>query len=192
MGKIDYTVQIVRSDRKTMALEITASGKVLVRAPYTMPEWRIREFVQEKEAWIQHHLPKKMADGEMLEELGQFTEEEIDKMIQLAKSIIPQKVAYYARMMQVTYGRISIRRQKTRWGSCSRTGNLNFNCLLMMAPAYVLDYVIVHELSHRLEMNHSARFWREVEKVLPDYRQARTWLREYGNQIMLRMHGCEE
>lgn len=192
MGKIDYTVQIVRSDRKTMALEITASGKVLVRAPYTMPEWRIREFVQEKEAWIQHHLPKKMADGEMLEELGQFTEKEIDKMIQLAKSIIPQKVAYYARMMQVTYGRISIRRQKTRWGSCSRTGNLNFNCLLMMAPAYVLDYVIVHELSHRLEMNHSARFWREVEKVLPDYRQARTWLREYGNQIMLRMHGCEE
>lgn len=192
LKKINYTTQIVRSRRKTLALEITSTGKVLIRASYSVPEWQINDFVQEKEGWIQFHLQKKLADGKILEEKGRFTEDEIDQMIRLAKSIIPQKVAYYARVMRVTYGSISIRKQKTRWGSCSRKGNLNFNCLLMMAPPHVLDYVVVHELSHRLEMNHSARFWGAVEKVLPDYKEARAWLREYGNQFMLRMHGIEE
>ena len=107
----------------------------------------------------------------------------------LAKQVIPEKVAYYARIMGVTYGRISIRKQKTRWGSCSREGNLNFNCLLMMTPPEVLDYVVVHELSHRLEMNHSARFWAQVEKVMPDYRVPRKWLKEHGGKLMMRMYG---
>lgn len=92
----------------------------------------------------------------------------------------------------MTYGRISIRKQKTRWGSCSREGNLNFNSLLMMAPPEVLDYVVVHELCHRLEMNHSARFWAQVEKVIPDYRKPRKWLKEHGSQLMLRMHGTSD
>ena len=105
----------------------------------------------------------------------------------MAKKVIPEKVAYYARLMNVTYGRISIRKQKTRWGSCSNKGNLNFNCLLMMMPPEVLDYVIVHELSHRLEMNHSKRFWAQVEKVIPDYKTQKTWLKEHG--IEIRMHG---
>jgi predicted metal-dependent hydrolase len=107
----------------------------------------------------------------------------------LAKQIIPEKVAYYARIMGVTYGRIAIRKQKSRWGSCSREGNLNFNCLLMMAPPEVLDYVVVHELSHRLEMNHSMWFWAQVEKILPDYRARRKWLKDQGNSLMIRMHG---
>lgn len=107
----------------------------------------------------------------------------------MAKKVIPEKVAYYARLMNVTYGRISIRKQKTRWGSCSNKGNLNFNCLLMMMPPEVLDYVIVHELSHRLEMNHSKRFWAQVEKVIPDYKTQKTWLKEHGIEIMIRMHG---
>ena len=84
----------------------------------------------------------------------------------------------------VTYGRITIRNQRTRWGSCSAKGNLNFNCLLMKAPPEVLDYVVVHELCHRLEMNHSPRFWAQVERVLPDYKVSRKWLREHGNELM--------
>jgi predicted metal-dependent hydrolase len=87
----------------------------------------------------------------------------------------------------VSYGRITIRNQKTRWGSCSGKGNLNFNCLLMLAPPEVLDYVVVHELCHRREMNHSPRFWALVEQVLPDWRQRRQWLKTHGDALMRRM-----
>ena len=86
--------------------------------------------------------------------------------------------------MQVTYGRITIRDQKSRWGSCSGKGNLNFNWRLILAPEEVLDYVVVHELAHRLEMNHSVRFWGHVERVLPDYKDRRLWLRKNGDGLM--------
>ena len=88
--------------------------------------------------------------------------------------------------MGVTYGRITIRNQKTRWGSCSSKGNLNFNCLLMLTPPEVIDYVVVHELCHRKEMNHSKAFWDEVAHVLPDYEKARLWLKTEGDMIMRR------
>ena len=90
-------------------------------------------------------------------------------------------------MVGVTVGRVTIRNQKTRWGSCSTKGNLNFNCLLMLCPEEVRDYVVVHELCHRKELNHSARFWAEVEKILPDYCIKRKWLKEHGIEIIGRM-----
>ena len=186
------TIKIIRSDRRTISLEITPAGQVLVRAPRHMPEAKIQRFVRDKSDWLQKHLQNRETEQKALIEEGRFTECEIKKLQALAKQVIPEKVAYYARLMGVTYGRISIRKQKTRWGSCSREGNLNFNCLLMMTPPEVLDYVVVHELSHRLEMNHSARFWAQVEKVIPDYRKPRKWLKEHGNQLMLRMHGTSD
>ena len=180
-------VKIIRSNRRTISLEITSSGEVLVRAPRFMPEPEIRAFVESKSSWLAKHLQKKEQDIEALQEEGAFTEQEMERLRKLAKKVIPEKVAYYARLMGVSYGRISIRMQKTRWGSCNREGNLNFNCLLMMAPPEALDYVVIHELSHRMEMNHSARFWAQVEKAMPDYRVPRKWLKEHGERLMLRM-----
>ncbi len=181
-------VQIVRSNRRTLALEITNFGEILVRAPFVMSEQEIFRVVDEKSAWIIKHLQKIQRDKENLCVEGEFTEKEIEKLMKLAKQVIPEKVAYYARLMGVSYGRISVRKQKTRWGSCSKEGNLNFNCLLMMAPPEILDYVVVHELSHRLEMNHSPRFWSHVESILPEYKKSRKWLKGNGNRLMLRMH----
>lgn len=183
------TIKIIRSNRKTLALEINSLGELIARAPYYLSERDIQNFVETKSSWIEKQLKRKEADREAFNEEGCLSEQELEKLVKFAKSIIPEKVAYYARILGVTYGRISIRKQKSRWGSCSRDGNLNFNCLLMMAPPEVLNYVVVHELSHRLEMNHSPRFWNQVERVIPDYRNSREWLKEHGNKLMLRMHG---
>ena len=102
-----------------------------------------------------------------------------------ARSYIPKRVAYYNPMTGGTYSRISIRDQKTRWGSCSSKGTLSFNWRLMLAPPAILDYVVVHELCHLNHMNHSKAFWQAVEAVYPDYRNARKWLKEHGSELTL-------
>jgi len=107
-----------------------------------------------------------------------------DLLHNLALVDIPQRVRKYAPIIGVEYGRITIRMQKSRWGSCSSKGNLNFNCLLMAMPEEIRDYVVVHELCHRLQMNHSDKFWAEVEKIIPDYKAKRKWLRGNGEDIM--------
>lgn len=182
-------IKIIRSNRRTISLEITPAGDVLVRAPRHISETVISAFVESKSSWLEKHLQKKEKDMESLQEEGRFTEREMKRLQELAKRIIPEKVAYYARLMNVTYGRITIRSQKTIWGSCTREGNLNFNCLLMMAPSEVLDYVVIHELCHRIEMNHSPRFWAQVEKIMPDYKKHRKWVKEQGGKLMIRMRG---
>ena len=96
-----------------------------------------------------------------------------------SRKLIEQRAAYYAAKMGIAYGRISMRNQKTRWGSCSSDGNLNFNCRLLYVPLELLDYVVVHELAHRRHMNHSAEFWKEVEKYLPDYKERKARLKQY-------------
>ena len=118
-----------------------------------------------------------------------LTMEEIRDLADRALRVIPERVAHFAPLVGVTYGRITIRNQRTRWGSCSSRGNLNFNCLLMLVPPKVLDYVVVHELCHRKEMNHSPRFWAEVERIIPDYKTYEKWLKTEGGRIMRRMTG---
>lgn len=116
-----------------------------------------------------------------------LSQQDIRELAEQALGVLPDKVRYYAGKIGVDYGRITVRNQKTRWGSCSAKGNLNFNCLLMLAPEEVLDYVVVHELCHRKEMNHSKRFWAEVAKIMPDYDEKRRWLKENGARLIRRM-----
>lgn len=176
---MDYT--LIRSRRKTISLEIDENARVLVRAPMRMPKYEIERFVEEKDAWIKKHIGivrERIRKAETIEPLGRW---ELRDLYEEALRVIPGKVTHYAGILGVTYGRITIRHQKTLWGSCSRKGNLNFNCMLMKAPEKVQDYVVVHELCHRIEMNHSKRFWTLVESVFPDYKQCRKWLRDEGS-----------
>ena len=151
--------EIIRSSRKTLALEITRDGQLKVRAPYKVSRKEIQNFVKSKESWIFKHL--KRIEETKAEQPEPLSSEEIEKLVQKALQVLPEKVEHYARIIGVTYGRITIRNQKTRWGSCSSKGNLNFNCQLMRLPEELQDYVVVHELCHRKEMNHSSDFWKE-------------------------------
>ena len=179
------TYRLVRSRRKTLSIEVNRDLEVIVRAPKWVAKRDIRYFVDEKEGWIKKTIARlekeKRTIGDEPEQ--RLSVEEMNDLIRQARKVIPERVRYYAPRVGVTYGRITIRHQKTRWGSCSAKGNLNFNCLLMLAPPEVLDAIVVHELCHRKEMNHSEKFYREVYRVYPDYDKWNRWLKEHGRQL---------
>lgn len=186
-----YDYELVRSRRRTISIEIDKEGRIKVRAPYNVSSLAVKRFVDEKSEWIERNVLKmkdRMAKlGEEDADIAETsTDELLESLAEDARRVIPHRVAYYAKIVGVDYGRITIRHQRTRWGSCSFKGNLNFNCYLMRAPEEILDYVIVHELCHRLEMNHSERFWKEVARVMPDYKERRKWLRVHGDELMKR------
>ncbi len=183
---IEY--RLIRSRRRTVSVEVTSDG-ITVRAPLKMPVAEIDKFVIDHKDWIRKKtalIEEKKKNQQPVEHL---TRADIDRLADEAMRVIPERVAYYAPIVGVTYGRIAIRNQVSRWGSCSAKGNLNFNCLLMLMPPEVLDSVVVHELCHRKEMNHSKRFYAEVLRVYPDYHKWHKWLEAHGDEIMRRMTG---
>ena len=188
---MNLAVTVIRSRRRTLALEIRPDCTVVVRAPLSCTDSEIRRFVSLKESWLLDHLEKMRSEtglsGRDAEAPVRFSREELEALAEAAMKDLPERCEKYASLAGVRYGRVTIRNQKTRWGSCSAAGNLNVNCLLMMAPPEVRDYVVVHELCHRKELNHSARFWAEVERILPDYKERRKWLKDHGNALMARM-----
>ena len=186
MREEQTVIQVIRSRRKTLSIQIENAGRILVRAPLGLPEAEIRRFVEEKRGWIEKHLAQVSRREEAARQASRITPEEMRQLGNEALAWFPPRVRFFAERLGIRYGRITIRNQKTRWGSCSSAGNLNFNCLLMLCPEEVRDYVIVHELCHRKEMNHSPRFWAEVEKVLPEYRKALNWLKTEGQVILAR------
>ena len=192
IGKSNIKIEIIRSSRKTLALEIRPDMRIIVRAPYQASGSYIEQFIADRTDWIVEHLRKLEQKNRQCNDalpVKKLSNDEIKKLADKACTYIPGHVAHFAPLIGVTYGRITIRNQRTRWGSCSSRGNLNFNCLLMLTPPEVIDYVVVHELCHRKEMNHSGRFWNEVARILPGYAEQEKWLKTHGNEIMKRMTG---
>ena len=179
------TYTVIRSRRKTMAIEIGRDGMV-VRAPLRAGDAAVRAFVEKNRPWVDKHLRQAEERRKREEGVEPLTGEEIRALADRALQVIPERVRYYAERIGVTYGRITVRNQRTKWGSCTAQGNLNFNCLLLLAPPEVLDSIIVHELCHRKVMNHSREFYAEVLRVFPDYRKWQKWLRENGHLLMKR------
>ena len=170
----EIEIQIKRSSRRTLSLQITREGQVVVHCPFSTTKEQIQMFVDEHRQWI----------GENLEQVKRrltkrpvMTSEQVWKAKSLARMTLSAKVRFWAAKMGVTYGTISIRQQATRWGSCSSRGNLNFNWTLILTPEPLQDYVVVHELAHIRHHDHSPAFYREVEAYLPDWRARRALLR---------------
>ena len=210
---------LIRSNRKTIALQINENAELIVRAPRHVSQNRIHQFISEKEAWIIKTQQKMRARQDDIEQNSEFKDgkkvlflgEEYEislngkiKHIKIhdnvmefpfekieraeafltqwykkkAREIIPPKVAHYAKYLGLSYNKIGISSAKKRWGSCNSKGSINFSYRLIMTPPSIIDYVIVHELMHLREMNHSPRFWAHVESVIPDYKKRRKWLKD--------------
>ena len=162
-------------------------NRVLVKAPYGTTERMVQEFLLSKKDWITKHLEKQNREEEKAESLGLLSADEIKQIKKQARRVIPQRVEYWANKIGVTYGRIAIRLQSSRWGSCSADGNLNFNCLLVLMPPEIMDSVVVHELCHRRHMNHSKEFYAEIARVFPDYKRCNKWLKDNGGIYLKRV-----
>ena len=138
--EITYVIQ--KSRRRSISVSVMTDNRVLVKAPYGTTERTVQEFLLSKKDWITKHLEKQNWEKEKAESLGLLSADEIKQIKRQVRKIIPQRVEYWANKIGVTYGRIAIRLQSSRWGSCSVDGNLNFNCLLVIMPPEIKDSVV--------------------------------------------------
>lgn len=166
--KMDFDYKIIRSDRKTLAVQVDAFGNVLVRSPKKLSDKKIKSFLQEKEEWI---LKAVEAQKEKSANQKQYSDTDIELMRKKAKQIIPLKVQYYSAVMGVTPESVKINSAKKRFGSCSGENNLNFSLYLMDKDESFIDYVVVHELAHIKHHNHSKEFYAFIEQFMPDYKE---------------------
>ena len=165
--------RLIRSRRKTLAVEVRPDGSVTVRAPFFMPGFAVERIVASKADWIRN-VQRKYAETPPVPEL---TKAELEALRKEAKAYIPPRVEHYARLMGVRPTAVRFTSAKTRWGSCSPKNSVSFSVRLMTKPSEAIDYVIVHELAHIREHNHSPRFWAIVAAYMPDYRERKKLLR---------------
>ncbi len=215
--------KLIRSKRRSIALEISPDGTFIVRAPHFAQDEAIRTFIATKQKWIDKAYgrtrqrltlfqPKQFIEGEKFLYLGCEYPLHIgpdmcgklifeDKFIlngryrprarvlferwykEEAFMLLTLRCKYYAEAMGVRYNSIYLSGAKRQWGSCHPHGKVRFNWRLVMAPRDIVDYVVVHELAHLIEPNHSSRFWAVVDKTFPRRREAKRWLKE--NQCRL-------
>ena len=186
--KYKLSASLVKSSRRSIGITIKPGGEIIIRAPRNLTNTAILSFVQKKADWIlrtyekQHSIQPPIRSSQEQKQIQALEKRYRDA----AKEYIPKRAAYYHQFTGGHYEKITIRDQKTRWGSCSGTGNLSFNFRLMLAPPRVLDYVVVHELCHLTHMNHSRDFWNMVERILPDYKEQRKWLKENGHTLQVK------
>ena len=167
--------ELIRSRRRTLALEITKDCRVLVRAPLRLPQARIDAFVDSHEAWIQAHLEQQRQRAASAPPPP--TPEEITALKANARAILPEKVSYWSQKMGVRPTGLKITTARKRYGSCSGKNSLCFSCFLMNCPEEAIDLVVVHELCHIREKNHGPRFYALLEQYLPDYKERKKLLK---------------
>jgi hypothetical protein len=176
---------LIRSSRKTLAIQVHADGRVIVRAPSRLAKKEVVRFLEEHSEWIRQKQETLWNRAEKKRQTrARYDIPAYESLSDMEKCRIRvhvlERLRLYAPQMGVTYNRVTIRNQKGRWGSCSAQGNLNFNYRLHYLPEELLDYVVVHELAHRIHMDHSPAFWAVVETYHPDYRNSQKKLKEIG------------
>lgn len=161
------TINVVRSNRKTIGLEVKEDTSVYIRVPKKSTDKKVMQVIEKNRNWLMTRYEQQKARKE--QEII-YSEAETKRFRLEAKRVFTEIATHYAEIMGVTYDKIFIREQKTCWGSCSSKKNISFNWKLILYPKEAQEYVIVHELAHLKYMNHSIDFWKEVERILPDYK----------------------
>ena len=177
--RFDIEYELVRSERRTLSAEITPDGRLLVRAPMRMRTEQIEKFLCERELWIVTHL-EKARSRDVRFDRDRYTEMEIEDMKRRTRETVLPLVEKYKKLVGVEPSSVKINRAKGRFGSCGPSGSINFSCFLTLYPIEAIEYVVVHELCHILEHNHSQRFYAHIERVLPDYRWRQQLIRQAG------------
>ena len=176
-------LRIVRSRRKTLALQVLPTGEIVARAPLRLPERDIHAFAEQHAAWLEAAVARARAGSRAAQQAGILSEAELQRLRTAARADLTERVTRLAARMGVDFAGITIRAQRTRWGSCSSRGNLNFNWKLILAPPEALTYVVIHELCHLKDFNHSPRFWAEVRARMPEYEAWKKWLHTHGKEL---------
>ena len=166
--------KVIYSRRRTIAITFDKDGSLLLRAPIGTKKKRLESIIQDHAAWIDKHQARAIQKAAVEENL---TPESILALKQAAKKQLIPLTEYYAKRLGVSYGKITITSAKTRFGSCSSDGNIAYSYRLMLFPSEAQEYVVVHELCHRIHMNHSSAFYKMIESILPNYRERRKLLK---------------
>ncbi len=169
-------IKLIYSKRRTIALMVNRRGEVIVRAPRRAPLKFIEDLVEKRRDWIQQALARVT--------MGPIRQFSVREKLEF-KLLAQERAEYFASLMGVEFKKLTVRNTVSRWGSCSRAGNISFSLRLILAPPEILDYVIVHELAHLKHHNHSNSFWAMVETYCPKAKQKRKWLRDNGEKFVL-------
>lgn len=177
---VAYTLRKSKRARR-MRLAVYCDGSVVVTTPHDLREMVVEHFIREKTEWLFSKLEffRQFVD----KPITRYSREDYINYKESARAIIQKKVGYFASLHGYRYNRINIKNQKTRWGSCSRKMNLNFNYKLLFLPEKVQDYIIAHELCHLKEFNHSKKFWKLVSSIFPDYLGVKAELKKHGMSL---------
>lgn len=178
--ELNIPIMLEKSKRKLLAITLTEDGILSIKAPLRVSDREIEKFLNQKRFWI--YKQAKRIQEEQKNRVVR-SEQEIRRLKEEARKVLTEKTDYYKQFLNVEYQKIRIGDQKTRWGSCSSSGTISYNWRLILMPEKIVDYVVVHELCHMIEMNHSKRFWEQVEAILPDYQARRNWLKENGKFV---------
>lgn len=170
----EFTCTLIRSARRTMALELTRDARILVRVPFFVTDEMAMQFVRQHKRWLEKHV------GQCRPIRYQPTEDEIAELKRRARAYIPDRVAYFSGLMGLVPTAVRINAARTRFGSCGTKNALNFSCLLMRYPPEAIDYVVVHELAHLRYRHHKPVFYQLIERYLPDYRARKQLLKGEG------------
>lgn len=172
-----YTVR--HSDKaRHLRISIHPGGEVVITIPKNINTSVVEKFLRDKQSWIETKV-KVMEKYPKISKVV-LSKKEITTLKQSTRALVETKLPHFNTQYGYTWKRISIRSQKTRWGSCSKKRNLNFNYKIALLPEHLADYIIVHELCHLGAFDHSKKFWSLVEKTIPDYKGRRNELKHKG------------